>query len=201
MKATYGTVRGAALALIASFALALPVMAQAPASTSAQERPSKIAVINGERAIAESAIGGQVQQEVQAAATDWDNRIRAKQSEIDTLMAQAQEQRLTLTDEALARMQQQIEQLNVDLQRLQDDAQRAMGRMQGDAQNRINAVLIPAVQQLADAEGYDLILDSRFEGILYFADAVDATDQFITIVNAQWPAPEGAGQDGQDSRQ
>lgn len=201
MKATYWTVRGAGLALLASFALALPATAQEPATTpaqtpgatTAQGRPLKIAVINGNRALAESNIGSQVQQEAQASATDWDNRIRAKQGEIDALVAQAQEQRLTLTEEALGRMQAQIEQLQVDLQRLRDDAQRAMNRIQADAQDRINAVLIPAVERLAAAGGYDLILDTRVEGILYFADAIDATDEFIAMVNADYPAPEATG--------
>ena len=55
-------------------------------------------------------------------------------------------------DEALARIQQQIEQLNVDLQRLRDDAQRAMNLMAEEAQVRINDVLIPAVERLATAE-------------------------------------------------
>jgi Skp family chaperone for outer membrane proteins len=66
--------------------------------------------------------------------------------------------------------------------------------MQGEAQERINAVLIPAVEQLATAGNYDLILDTRIEGILYFADAIDATDQFIVMVNAQTPAPQPARQ-------
>lgn len=196
MKATTWTVRGAGLALLVSFALALPALAQVPTATNAQGQPLKVAVINGNRALAESNIGSTVQQEAQQAAADWDGRIRAKQTEIDTLMAQAQEQRLTLTEEALGRMQAQIEQLNVDLQRLRDDAQRAMSRVASQAQERINAVLIPAVERLAAAQGYDLILDTRIEGILYFADAIDATDQFIAMVNGQTPAPEAASSDG-----
>ena len=195
MKATDWIVRGACLAIIMSFGVALPALAQAPATPAAQAGPLKIAVINGDRVLAESNIGARVQQDAQAAATDWDTRIRAKQTEIDALVAQAQEQRLTLTEEALARMQSQIEQLNVDMQRLRDDAQRAMNRMAEEAQTRINAVLIPAVEALANADGYDLILDTRIQGILYFADAIDATDRYIQMVNAQYPLPQ------QDSQQ
>jgi outer membrane protein len=196
MKATTWILRGACLALIVSFALALPAAAQTPGATTPQGQPLKIAVINGDRALAESNIGSAVQAQAQEAAADWDTRIRDKQAEIDALVAQAQEQRLTLTEEALARIQQQIEQLNVELQRLQDDAQRAMNRMAQDAQDQINAVLIPAVEQLATAEGYDLILDTRIQGILYFADAIDATDEFIAMVNAQTPAPDSSQWDG-----
>lgn len=190
MKAKDWIVRGACLAIVTSFAVVLPATAQTPAATTQEGRPLKIAVINGDRALAESTIGTQVQQEGQAVATDWETRIRTKQGEIDALVAQAQEQRLTLTEEALARIQTQIEELNVELQRLRDDYQRAINRFGQQAQERINAVLIPAVEQLAAQEGYDLILDTRIEGILYFADVIDATDQFITMVNAQTPAPQ-----------
>jgi len=197
MKATYWIMRGACLAIILNLGLALPALAPMPVATNQDGRPLKIAVINGDRALAESNIGTQVSQEGQAFATDWETRIRDKQAEIDTLVARAQEQRLTLTDEALARIQTDIEQLNVELQRLRDDYQRALNRFGAQAQERINAVLIPAVEQLATAEGYDLILDTRIEGILYFADVIDATDQFITMVNAQTPVPEGSGHDSQ----
>ena len=157
--------------------------AQTPAAVGQDGSPLKIAVINGERVLAESNIGSQVSQEAQGAASQWDTRIRDKQTEIDTLVAQGQEQRLTLTDEALGRIQQQIEQLNVDLQRLRDDAQRAMNLLAEEAQVRINDVLIPAVERLATEDGYDLILDTRIQGILFFADAIDATDRYIALVN------------------
>ena len=62
--------------------------------------------------------------------------------------------------------------------------------MAGEAQVRINDILIPAVEQLANLEGYDLILDTRIDGILYFADAIDATDRFLTLVNAGGGTPQ-----------
>jgi outer membrane protein len=186
-------VRGACLAIVFSLATALPALAQTPAVPGAaaqQAQTLKIAVIDGDRVLEESNIGAQVSQDARAAAASWDVRIGEKQTEIDTLVAQAQQQQLTLTADAMGRMQQRIEQLNVDLQRLRDDAQRAMNRLGEEAQVRINAVLIPAVEQLANAEGFDLILDTRIQGILYFADAIDATDRYIAMVNANVPAPQ-----------
>ena len=50
--------------------------------------------------------------------------------------------------------------------------------------------MIPAVERLANDEGYDLILDTRITGILYFADAIDATDRCIALVNADNLPPQ-----------
>jgi Skp family chaperone for outer membrane proteins len=169
--------------------------AAAPATQAAEQvRPLKIAVINGPRVLAESNVGKAVQAEGEAANRDWESRIGAKQTELDTLVRQVQEQRLTLTEEALERMNAQAEQIQVDLTRLRDDANRAMNRFATDAQSRVNAQLIPAVERLAAEAGYDLILDTRVEGILYFADAIDATDRFIEMVNAQGGGPPPPGQ-------
>lgn len=192
MKSRNWIVRGACLAIVVSLATALPALAQTPAvpvAAAQQERPLKIAVIDGNRVLEESNIGAQVSQDARAAAASWDVRIGEKQTEIDTLVAQAQQQQLTLTAVAMNRMQQQIEQLNVDMQRLRDDAERAMARLGEEAQVRINDVLIPAVEELANSEGFDLILDTRIQGILYFADAIDATDRYIAMVNANVPVP------------
>ena len=183
MKSMNWILRGLALAIILNVGVALPAHAQLAAGP-------KIAVINGDRVLMESSIGIQVQQEAQTSATDWDNRIRAKQVEIDALLAQAEQQQLTLTQEAMARIQSNVEQSQVDLQRLQDDAQRALNRMAEQAQTRINERLVPAVEQLAAEAGYDLILDTRMQGILYFATAIDVTDRYIALVNANNPPPQ-----------
>ena len=197
MKSFHWIARGVLFATVLGVgapALAAQDAAAPATQAAAQVRPLKIAVINGIRVLAESNVGKAVQAEGEAANRDWESRVRAKQTELDTLVRQVQEQRLTLTEDALARMNAQAEQLQVDLTRTRDDAQRAMNRFTMEAQNRINAQLIPAVERLAAEEGYDLILDTRLEGILYFADAIDATDRFIQMVNAQGGGQQPPGQ-------
>ena len=165
--------------------------AQLPA---ADEGPLKVAVINGDQVLAESNIGRQVQAEAEAAAADWQSRLTAKQVEIDALVTQGQEQRLTLNQQALDRLQGQIDQLQLDLQRLVQDRERILLRLAEQAQLRINQVLIPAVERLAQENGYDLIMDTRIQGILYFANRVDVTAHYIELVNAGVPASQGSQQ-------
>ena len=160
----------------------------------ADQGPLKVAVINGEQVLAESNIGRQVQAEAQAADADWQSRLEAKQAEIDALVQQGQEQRLTLNQQALDRLQGQIDQLQLDLQRLVQDRDRARLRLGEQAQLRINQVLIPAVERLAQENGYDLILDTRIQGILYFANRVDVTVRYLELVNGDVPEPQGSQQ-------
>ncbi len=160
----------------------------------ADQGPLKVAVINGDQVLAESNIGRQVQAEAQAADTDWQSRLTAKQAEIDALVQQGQEQRLTLNQQALDRLQGQIDVLQLELQRLVQDRERILLRLAEQAQLRINQVLIPAVERLAQEDGYDLILDTRTQGILYFANRVDVTAHYIELVNAGVPGSQGSQQ-------
>ena len=164
------------LVIVVSLALALPLGAQ-------QAATPKIAVINGDRVIEESNIGRTVSEQAQARADEWTTRIEAKQAELNDLARQRQEQALTLNEEALIRLDSDVEQRNVELNRLRDDANRDLQTLSAQYQGQINAALVPAVERLAAAGGYDLILDTRVQGLLYFSSTLDVTDQFITMVN------------------
>ncbi|MFQ5742765.1 MAG: OmpH family outer membrane protein [Acidobacteriota bacterium] len=140
-------------------------------------------MINGDRVIAESNIGKTVSDQAQQKTDDWQARIDAKQVELDTMVRQRQEQALTLNQEALARMNSDIEERQVELQRMRDDAQRELQRLAQQLQAQVNGKLVPAVERLAQEDGYDLILDSRMTGILYFGSKIDVTERFIGLVN------------------
>lgn len=192
------------LSLVLSVALvvvALPATAvtQAPAQDSteaagAQNTTLRIAVIDGARVIAESTIGQDAQQRVQQLRDELEAQIQAKREEVDALVRQAQEQALTLNEEAMARLQEQIEQGQVDLQRMQEDSNRQLQRALQQAQQDINTELVPAVERLAQQQGYDLIIDANnAPGLLYFSNTIDVTDQFIQMVDTG-PGDSGAQQ-------
>ena len=164
------------LVIVVSLAIALPLGAQ-------QAAVPKIAVINGDRVIEESNIGRTVSEQAQARADEWTTRIEAKQTELNDLARQRQEQALTLNEDALIRLDADIEQRNVELNRLRDDANRDLQTLSAQYQGQINAALVPAVERLAAAGGYDLILDTRVQGLLYFSTTLDVTEEFIAMVN------------------
>lgn len=167
---------------------AVLLLSATTAAPAAQQDAPKIALINGQRAIEESTIGRQEMEQVTAAAQQWDQRIQAVRDELDALTRQRQEQALTLNDDALARLNLEIEEKQVEIERMRDDAQRELTRQQQQATNRINSQFGPVVEQLATQGGYDLILDtSRVPGVLFFSDAIDVTDDFLALVNAAAP--------------
>ena len=182
-----------ALALVALAAGRTPAPAGVP-----QAQGVRVALIDGDRVTTETEIGRRVRQSFEEAANDWQGRITAAQTELQTLIQNRQQQQLTLSADALAQLDAQIEEKQVALQRLQDDARRALERMHAKGTEEVNAVLIPALEAMAAEQGYDLVFDSRMTqtgSLLYFSKTLDVTDAFIERVNST------AGQTPQQGRE
>lgn len=147
--------------------------------------PATVAVINGDLVLEGSAIGQQARDRMEAEAAQWEERLAALNSELETLTRQRQEQALTLNEVALTRLNQDIEEKQVQAQRMNDDARRELTRLEQQVTLDVNAQLGPLVDRFAADRGIDLIFDSaRAQGILYMGEALDLTEQFVALVNS-----------------
>ena len=166
------------LATAVAIGAALPLGAQGPAA-------SRVVVVDGDRVTNETAIGQEIRDRVANEAASWDSRLQQANSELQALAQNRQSQSLTLSSTALAQLDAQIEEKQVEIQRMQDDARRALERIQNESQARINDVLIPVLEQMAAEQGWGLVFDSRLAqtgSLLYFDGTVDVTDSFIQRV-------------------
>jgi len=146
---------------------------------------ANLAFINGDRVLTSSQIGTAARQTLEASAGQWTERITALTTELDTMQRQRQEQALTLNDSALARLNQDIEEKSVQLDRMNDDARRDLERLEQQITLDVNSQLGPLVERFAAEGGYDMIFDTaRLQGILYFAPSKDVTEDFMALVNA-----------------
>lgn len=174
-------------ALLQSALIATALLVGAAVPLVAQSNVSGIVLVDGERATTETAIGQRVRDRVNAAAEQWQQRLTGLQAELNQLAQQRQQQQLTLSEQALADLNEQIEEKQVELQRLQDDARRAMERVQTESVEEVNTALIPVLEAMAAERGYEMIFDTRMTqtgGLLYYANALDVTDDFIARVNS-----------------
>ena len=162
-------------------------MATTPAS-----QTGGIGLVNGARILEGSNIGRQAREQLETAAGSWEQRIATAGSELETLTRQRQEQSLTLNVQALARLNQDIEEKQVMVTRMQDDARRELQRFELEVTGQVNSQLGPLVEQFAQQRGLDMIFDtSQTQGLLYFGAARDMTDSFLALVNST-PAPTSA---------
>ena len=172
---------------IASLTIAVMIGAALPIDAQTGGSSSNIVVVDGERVTTETEVGQQARTRVETAAQDWQARMESAQAELQTLAQNRQTQALTLSADALSQLDRDIEEKQVELQRMQDDARRQIERLQVESQQQINEVLIPALETMAAEQGYQLVFDSRMVqtgAMLYFANTLDVTDEYIARVNA-----------------
>jgi len=168
--------------VIGAAMFATTMFAAPPQATSG----STFAFINGDRVLETSVIGQGARGTLETSAAQWTERITALTTELDGLQRQRQEQALTLNESALARLNQDIEERTVQLERMNDDARRDLQRLEQQITVDVNSQLGPLVEAFAAERGYDMIFDTaRLQGILYFEPSKDVTDDFLTLVNAR----------------
>ncbi len=172
------------LALLAVLAApAVSAQAQQPAAAAAP-KPLKIGIIDPERIVAESARGKQA---IERLNQERDRRLaegnKLKQ-EISDLQKRMNEGRLSLGQDKLAQMNEEVQSKTLALQRFGEDAQQAMAKLEQEIMEPIEAQILRIINQVGAEQGYTMIF-KKFQSGLVFADpSVDMTQLVIQRYDA-----------------
>ncbi len=160
-----------ALALVLAATVATPALAQDGV---------KIAIVDTQRILAESATGKAAQAEMEALRDAKTAEGQALQQEIESLRARLNEGRLTLSEDAIAGLEQQLEDKAIELRRFQDDANRELQKKQAAVLQKFEASVMPVINTVGSEGGYSLIFSKFESGLLYADDSVEITDEVIS---------------------
>ncbi len=163
-------------------ALALPA--------AAQTAPPKLAVIDVQKLVVESAAGKEAQGRVKKI-------IDAKQADSEKLQKelQALQQRLTdqgpsLADDKREALNKEYQEKGIAYKRFQDDAQREVQEAQQRELSELEKRVLPVINQIGKEKGYTLIFNKYAPGMLVYADdSVDITEEVLRRFNTQVTAP------------
>lgn len=176
--------RGWFAVLIAAMALILagiPLAAQEVVS-------SKIGVFNADRVLTESQPGLQALALFNQLRDQRVGELQVQQNAINTL----QQQGMTAAPGGpdAARIQRELEDLMLRMERLQQDVQAELGGRQNELTGEITEMVAQVIDLLGEDEGYALIFNAAQSGLVYIAPALDLTDEIIQRINAM-SAPDG----------
>jgi len=174
-------------------AVALPVAAQTSAPAPAAPAVPKIAVIDVQKLVVESAAGKEAQGRVKKI-------IDAKQADSEKLQKDLQglQQRLTdqgpsMTDDKREQLNKEYQEKGIAFKRFQDDAQREVQEAQQKELAELEKRVLPVINVVGKEKGYTLIFNKYAPGMLVYADeAVDITDEVLRRFNTQVTAPPPA---------
>lgn len=167
----------------------IAVAAAGLAGLAAAQTAGKLGVINSQEILERSAEGKRVQAELQAAEKKHIDDLARLDDQIKQLQNRLSTQRLTLTVEAAAGLQADIQRKQTERQRAAEDAARAMRELQGRTMERIQNELIPLIEQARKDLGLELMFDLAKPGVVYFDPALDVTAEIIKRYDAMKAAP------------
>jgi len=175
--------RGAALAGLAVAALltwsAAPARAQAVG-----EKPLKVALIDVQRLVTESARGKVALAKLKSLQEQKVAEGKAKQDEIDGLRKKINEGRLSLADDKIAEMEKQLEDRMIAFRRFQDDAQRDLQKTQEQALGDVERLVMPIIEKVGKEFGYTMIFNKFQSGLVYADDSIDITPLIVQRFDA-----------------
>ncbi|MCC7295014.1 MAG: OmpH family outer membrane protein [Acidobacteria bacterium] len=144
----------------------------------------KIGVLDSQQVLERSAEGKKVIARLQesekkntAAVTALDDQIRQIQTKLNT-------GRLTMTDEAALQLQADLERKTTERKRVAEDAVAGMQELSNRLFMKLQSELMPIVQAVGKEKGLDIIFDVQKSGAVYWAPAVDVTEDIIKRYDA-----------------
>ncbi len=170
------------------FALITAVAAGLAGFALAQEG-TKLGVINAQEVLDKSVEGRRAIAQLQAADKKYGDAITLLDDQIRQLQSRLSAQRLTLTAEAAAGIQADIQKKQTERQRSLEDASRIMQELQATTMTKIEADLMPLIEQLRKDKGLDVIFDLTKSAPFYYSPAIDLTAEVIRRYDALKAAP------------
>jgi outer membrane protein len=147
-------------------------------------QPAKMAIINAQKAVADT-------QEIKKAQTTLEAKYRPRQDAIQTLQQQLQsiQQQLSTpnqTPEKEAQLRADGTQKQKQLQRLSEDLQADVNMERQDILGRAGRQMAEVVKHLAEGRGIDVVID--ITNTIYYKPAMDITADATAAYDKAYPA-------------
>lgn len=172
-----------ALLLCVGALTAFPVRAQ-------QTSPTSVAIIDVTRILEESMSGKELIGELKKIQEKKYAEAEVQQNDMKDLQSRITEGRLSLSEERLAELRKELDRKAIALKRFEDDSNRELNEFRQGRLEKIEARLMPIINQVGEEFGYTLIFNKFQSGLVYAQQEIDITDLILQRFDA------ATGQDG-----
>ena len=148
----------------------------------------KVGVFNADRVMAESQPGQQALALFNQLRDQRVGELQVQQDEINALQQQAIGAPPGSAE--AARLQRDVEDLMLRLNRLQEDVQQELGLRQNELTLGITEMIGQIIEVMGEEEGYTLIFNAIQSGLVYIGPTLDITDEIIRRLDAM-STPDG----------
>jgi outer membrane protein len=146
----------------------------------------KVAIIDVQRAILETAQIKKAQADLEAKYKPRQDEFDAAQKELASLQQQLDSQAASLTPVQAAELQGKFQMQQRRVQRLQEDLQASVGRDRDAVLGQVGQRMQEVVTKIASEKDLDVLID--VSNAVYFKPALDITTEAVTAYDKAYPA-------------
>lgn len=173
-----------------SILVAVLLMVCLPSVIWSQQEPIKIGVVDSNRIIQESTIGKNFLSSLETQRRQKQDEIAARENKLRDDQQNYQKQMFSLSEEARSRTEKDLQQRQLELQRLREDADRDLRSFYTDGIMDIERRVLPIIEQVARDKGLILVLENAPQrGMLFVDSSIDITDDVIARFNQTQTSP------------
>ena len=145
---------------------------------------SKIGVVNSPMVLEKSVEGKRVIAQLQDRDKQYQAGIIKADDDIRQLQTKLNQQRLTLTEDAIAQLTADLDRKQTDRKRLAEDAYANMDDLQKRLFKKVTDELGPIIEQIGKEKGLEIIFDLQRAGAAWFSPTIDVTADVIKRYDA-----------------
>ena len=164
--------------------ITMAVAALAATPMFAQGAPSRVAVIDVQKVLAQSTAGKQAYEKLKKMQEDRITRAKKMDEEIATLDNDINSKKLSLSEDKLTEMTKNLSDKKIAMQRYAQDADREVSEARDKTLLELENRIKPVIDQMGKEMGLAAIFNKFESGLVYASDAIDITDTVIVRFNA-----------------
>lgn len=169
-----------------------PAAAQPLAPPAPFPAGAKIAFVNLQQVANLSGEGKVSTGKVQALMAKKQTEAQAKSKALADAQAKLQSSSGVLSDAARAQLEKDIERMNVEGQRFQQDAQAEINELSQQLQNEFQQKLFPVLEQVSKEKGIQVLLSAADAGVVWAEAGLDLTLDTVKKLDAMAAAAKTA---------
>ncbi len=143
----------------------------------------KVAVIDMQSVVRQSQAGQQALVKLRQKFDVLNKKLKAQEEKIKQFKQELEKKAPLLSAEARQEQERQYQKMVREYQAQREDAQFEMRQAEQEALKPILKDLQHIVQNMAQKEGYDLILEKKMPGIYWASPKIDITNHVIDLYN------------------
>ena len=169
--------------VVAVVAVLILVTLFAPAPAAAQ----KIAIVDSQRVLWETAEGKAEQAKLEKKFTPKEQELKNRNAQLEKLQSELQQKGASMPQAEQQRRAAEIQRLQTALTRDTEDARTEFNNEQQDVVGRLAKRVDDVVHKFGTDNGYHLILDAGQAGTLFAGPSADITNEIIAAYNKAYP--------------